>query len=192
MVPYLGIRAQSKPDSYVVVSIEKKTSSNLHPVEFDYWLIIRSEWNKSKDALVPLYIDGFSKTDVDECCLTDTLILFNASTNESFDFGDELEKSLSTLRALIVKERTNVQTIKKSWEGYKEEIKVYLTPIKGSFCICELKHKDDNAKIGYYGKAALPQNGFKIESDFWTSQESKGIRRYDFSELPFMSLQTMQ
>ena len=187
----LKVNAQSEK-SFVIATIEKKTTSSLHPLEFDYWIVPESKWDESDNPFMPLYIDGFSKTDIDECCLNDTLILFNSTAEESFVFSESFEQSVGTLRSLIARERVKVLTVKKKWNDFKEEINVYLTPIKGVFCICELKHRDDNSKLGYYGKIAVPSNNFKINTKFWDTQKSKEIKRFDYTTLPFLSLQNMQ
>lgn len=191
---WFDLKAQiGDQDAFVVVTIEKKTSSALHPIEFDYWLISKSKWNKPDEAIIPLYIDGFSQTDVDECCLSDTLILFNSDSQESFVFQESFKKSLSELRDLISKTKLSVETLKKKWsDGYTEEISIFLTPIRGSFCICEIKHKDDNSKIGYSGKVAVPSGDFKSYKEFSNSKEFYSIKRYDYSKLPFLALYKMQ
>lgn len=187
----LTIHAQHKSDSYVIATIEKKTTSNLHPIEFDYWIISESMW-ESEEKFIPLYIDGFSQTDLDECCLSDTLTLFNMSSDESFDFQESFKKSVDELRSIVATKRQKIHTVKKKWKGYKEKINVYLTPVKGTFCICELRHIDDNTKLGYFGKTAVPLDSFAINEEFWESKNFKDIRRFDYTTLPFLSLQTIQ
>ena len=86
---------QAERESFAILTIEKKSSSKLHPLTFDYWIISESMWRSDKPFL-PLFIDGFSKTDLDECCLTDTLTLFNPSKDESFDFKESYKEELET------------------------------------------------------------------------------------------------
>lgn len=187
----VALNAQHVQDSYVIVTIEKKTSSKLHPLEFDYWIISESMW-RAEDPFLPLYIDGFSKTDMDECCLSGTLVLFNTSSEESFNFEDSYKRSTENLRSLVLDNKRKVLLVKKKWKGYKEQITVYLTPIKGTFCICELKHSSDNAKLGYIGNTAIPLEGFSNNVSFWQSDIFDGIGRFDYTTLPFLSLQKIQ
>lgn len=183
--------AQSDQNLFVVITVEKTSTSSMHPFLTDYWIM--PTVSSSEEELIPLYIDGFSKTDIDECCVSDTLILFNFDSNENFSFDDSFKRSLANLRTIVAKKRQSVQSIKRKWsDGYRELVNIYITPIKGHFCICELKHKDGNENIGYIGKVAVPSGQFELYNDFYTTQEFRAIRRLDYSRLPFMSLQTIQ
>jgi len=189
---FTRVSAQNEQDSFVIVTIEMKSSSRLHPFESDYWVIPLTLWKDSEEEVIPLYIGGFSQTDINECCISDTLIMFNPSTNESFEFKRSFLESLNALRNSVIKKRRKVQTVRKKWDGYKEGLSVYLTPIKGIFCLCEIKYKNDNSKSGYKGKIAIPFGQTEINPGFWDTQKFKEIRRFDFSALPFISLHTMQ
>lgn len=181
-------------NTYMIVVIEKQSSNRLHPKETDYWIIDVESWkNSNKKAIFPLYISGFSATDYKECCVDKNLILFNSTVNESFEYEKDLLKSIVELKKIIIDKREKVQTIHKKWvTGKKEKIIVFLTPINGNFCFCELSHPGGNEKIGYNGQTAIPLSGFTINSDFWKTKISQAIKDYDFSNLPFMSLHTMQ
>lgn len=191
---YSKVRAQDGegPNSFVVVTIEMKTTSRLHPLEFDYWIIPVSMWNESGEELLPLFIGGFSQTDFNECCLSDTLTLFNYTTDESFEFKETFIESLEGFRELIVKERIKVQAIRKKWKGYKEDLYIYLTPVTGTFCTCEIKHLKDDSKIGYTGRIAVPLSKFDVYNGFEDTKKFKEMKRFDYSVLPFVSLHAMQ
>lgn len=186
------VNGQDESDSFVVVTVEMKTTSRLHPLEYDYWIIPVSMWNDFEEELLPLFIGGFSQTDINECCLLDTLILFNYSTDESFAFKESFVESLEYFRDLIIKERIKVQTVRKKWKGYKEELNIYLTPVSGVFCTCEKKHPDDDSKTGYTGRIAIPSSKLELNSGFKDTKKFKEMKRFDYSALPFISLHTMQ
>lgn len=190
----LSIRsfAQTSAETFVVIIIEKLSSSSLHPKEYDYWILQKSPWNKSEKSIVPLYLDGFSRNDVDECCISDSLVFFNYDAKESFVFAKSFKSSLKNLNDLIGKDRKKVMSIRKKWNGYTEQINVYLTPITGKFCICKVSHAQGKDKIGYEGKIAVPLSDFSFDGNFWQSPEAKQIERYDYSDLPFLALQKMQ
>lgn len=188
----LAAFGQAKEDIFIVVTIEKITSSNLHPKENDYWVIPKFLWNQSEKPIIPFYVDGFSRNDIDECCVSDSLVLFNYDSKENFVFEESFKTALRKLNTIIGKERKKVQTIRKKWNGYKEEINVYITPIKGKFCVCKLIHAQGNDKIGYEGQAAVPVSDFNFDPTFWMSPEAKQIERFDYSSLPFIALQKIQ
>lgn len=189
----VSLSAQNK-SKYAILTIEKKSSSKLHKNQVDYWIVDIESWkNSDKKAVSPLYISGFSATDYNECCTNENLILFNVTVKESFDYKEGLLESQSKLKEIIANYRKKIQTVKKKWTiGKTERIKVYLTPIVGSFCFCKLTHKDDDSKIGYQGQAAIPVSNFIYDDSFWKSELSEGIQKYDYSSLPFLSLHTMQ
>ena len=190
----LQLRSQDIEDKFVVVTIEKETDSKLHKRETDYWIVSLKLWEKSpEEAVLPLYLVGFSSTDFKECCTDKSLILFNSTTEETFEFAEDFKNDQNTLIKLIAKERKRVQTIKKKWvTGYKERVTIYLTPINGKFCLCSVVHKDGGSKLGYEGQAAMPVSGFSYDSTFWSSKEARQIERFDYADLPFIALQNIQ
>lgn len=183
-------KAQNKVDDFVIVTIEKETTSKLHPSEIDYWIISRYLWkNYSKDAIVPLYMYGFSLADFKECVDGDSLILYNYSRDESFNFDTRYREELDYLVKIVKENRKKVQTIKKKWEeGYKEEIEVFLTPISGIFNFCSMVHADQRSMPEYAKKIGMPVSNFKYDFSFWDSQDFKELKRFDYTELEFVSL----
>lgn len=184
------IEAQEK-GAFVIVTIEKKTSSNLHPYATDYWIVSRDLWKEyADDAIVPIYIEGFSLTDYNECSQDGKLVLHNYTKDELFDFEPAYEKSQHHLLTLIKENSQEVQSISKKWKSkYKEKIKVSLTPVNGIFCFCPMVHVDGRSMLEYAKKIAMPISDFSYDPTFWSSQEFKEIRRFDYSELDFVSLQ---
>ena len=187
-----SIYGQSK--KYAIVTIEKNINESIHTSQTDYWIVDLSSWeDESQEAILPLYLEGFSATDYKECCSNKNLILFNATSNESFDYEKGVLDSQKKLMQIIADKRKKAQTIKNKWSsGKREVIKVYLTPVTGNFCFCELTHKDNNAKIGYEGQILVPVSDFSYEPNFWESKLASGIQKFDFGELLFLSLQTIQ
>jgi hypothetical protein len=183
---------QPKEDIFIIVTIERITSSDLHSKANDYWVIPKALWNESERPIIPFYLDGFSRNDIDECCISDSLVLFNYDSKESFVFEESFRVALGKLKDIMGKERKKVQTIKKKWNGYREEITVYLTPVKGRFCVCKLIHAQGNDKIGYEGQAAVPVSDFNFDPDFWLSTVAKQIERFDYGSLPFIALHKIQ
>ncbi|HTF22202.1 MAG TPA: hypothetical protein VK658_29180 [Chryseolinea sp.] len=187
-------KGQESTSSFVVVTIEWERNSNLHKSETDYWIVSRKLWEKSsKEAVLPLYLTGFSLTDFKECCTDNSLILFNTAVGENFNFGADFVNSQNILIQLIATKRKKVQTIRKKWvTGHKEKAVVYLTPISGRFCLCPIVHRDGSSKLGYDGQAAIPVSDFSHDSIFWSSSEARQIERFDYADLPFLGLHNIQ
>lgn len=184
------IKGQGEQGTFVIVKIEKKTSSDLHPYAIDYWMVSRDLWKEySSQAIVPIYLYGFSRTDYNECSQDNKLVLYNYTKDEVFDFESGYEESQKRLLALIKENSREVQTVNKKWKGYKERIKISLTPINGKFCFCQMVHNDGRQMPEYAKKIGMPASDFNYDPSFWESQEFKEIRRFDYTELDFVSLQ---
>lgn len=177
----------------LVISIEIERNKGLHKFRNDYWVVSINSWTKPNErSLYPLNLYGFSATDLDECCIDKELILFNPTTLESFEFEEGFLQSQNNLISLIKEKRKIIQTINKKWKsGIREKITVYITPVNGIFCICEVKHKNEHVDIGYEGEILMPLSDFEYNPTFLKSDLYKNIIKYDFSELPFLSLHTM-
>jgi len=144
-------------------------------------------------AYFPLYVSGFSNTDLNECLVDKKLILHNPTIEESFDYPRDFLKYQDYLIMIMDTKKKVVQTVLKKWKnGNRERIKVYLTPIKGEFCFCEISNKSGSLNIGYNNTIGMPISNFSFNSYFWNTSISKQIVKYDFSDLPFVSLHTME
>lgn len=180
-------------EELLIISIEVEKNKGLHKIQNDYWVVSINSWtNPNEKSLYPFNIEGFSATDLDECCIDKELILFNPTTSESFDFEDGFLQSQNNLLSLVKENRTKVQTINKKWKsGIREKITIYVTPVNGIFCTCEVKHKNEHIDIGFEGEILMPISDFEYNPIFLKSDLYKNIIKYDFSELPFLSLHTM-
>jgi len=145
-----NIKAQNK-NQFVIITIEKQSNKGLHKKEINYWIISVKSWiNSDNKSLSPIYLTGFSATDYKECTINKNLILYNVTVNESYDFKEGVLKGHDYLLKLIKQNRKKVQTVKKNWgSGSKESIKIYLTPIKGDFCYCNVTHRNEGIDLGY-------------------------------------------
>lgn len=191
----LPLIAQVESNNYVIVSIVKTTSSKLHPIARDYWLIDVEKWSleSDKEALIPLYLYGYSYSDLVECVKNDTLVLYNTTKSDSFYLPSSLKRAQNTLRSLLNTKVITAQRIKKKWQnGYKETIKVILIPVIGSFKFCFMKHIKGPNVPEYFRQVAIPYLGFEYNEDLFVSSEFKSILSYDFSTLDFLSLQSLR
>lgn len=185
-------KAQNKEYSLLIISIEKKTNTSVHQFEKDYWVI--PKWKIEsvlRESVLPFFIDGYSGTDLIECCQENSLVLFNYSKTEDFTANSNLE----VLDSIIKRHRKKIQVARKKWtNGIKEKIEVYITPIKGKFCFCGiLDGRDDtNSKIGYKGDVIVPVSDFSYDAQFWNSPLDQQIARFDYLNLPFLQLHLIQ
>ena len=182
--------AQSNND-FAVITIETQSKKGNHKNQIDYWLVSLDLYVKpSENAFFPLYLTGFSVTDFNECCNDKNLTLFNVSTEESFEYDKSFIDSQKLLISMIKDNRKKIQGVKKDWtSGDKQRINIYITPVSGTFCFCKISN---GSKIGYNDEIAMPVSSFEYNPSFWKSDIYKGVRKYDFSTLPFLSLNTIQ
>jgi hypothetical protein len=179
-----------KIEEYIIVTVITENPKGLHKLKTSYWVMPLDDYKSAKDTFYLLYSDGFSKQDKQECCTENNLMLFNQNKKEDFDFSSEYLKSTTKFLHIIDTEKKKVQTIKKNWiSGKKQKIRVYITPVRGAFCICNL---ENGKKIGFEGKVAILDSSISYFPDFWKSDLYLGFRNYDFSKLPIISLETIQ
>lgn len=186
--------SQQAIKNYVVVTIEKTTSSRLHPSGRDYWLVDVEKWQKDSNckSIIPLYLFGYSRLDLAECIESDTLVLFNNTLSDSLPVSPQEQESQDELKDIIRLNSTTTQKIKIKWlDGYREKLVVKLTPISGSFNFCFMKHSRGTEILEYYRDIAVPKSNYRYEENFLKTQEFKEISRCDFSTLDFLSLQKL-
>ena len=178
--------------NYLVITIEEETTSTVHGKRIDYWLLDVNNWvNDDENALVPLYLYGFSNIDFNECCGNDTLVLFNYSLEETYFQSENNQLQDQELNISNIREsRKKIQRVIKKWKNRKDKIEVFFTPVKGNFCFCTLKHTQGNtkARIGYDGIVALPISGIVLKKNTEKYTKMDVVMMFDYSELPFLSL----
>lgn len=185
-------KTQDDENKLLIISIEKRTNRSVHKLEKNYWAIPQWEIEGAlQEAILPLFIDGYSGTDLTECCQESSLTLFNYTKEEDFTLEDNYE----ILENIIKKHGKKIQVAKKIWAGgAKEKIKVYITPVEGKFCVCEILDARDNtnAKVGYIGNIVVPFAGLSYAPQFWHSSLDLQIAQFDYLKLPFLQLHLIQ
>ena len=171
---------------YVVLTFEMDRNKDMHGTFVYYWI---AEIDTAKQIheleLHPLFLHDFTSRDqVDSCCSGKPSLIFAVTSESTFDFSKDYHNNLEELRKLVKQNRKNIQTIKKSWpNNYKEEIRVYATPITGSLCECKMI---DDWSSTYKGKVFMPKEAFKIDRTFWARSE-KSLFGKDFSVFEYVN-----
>lgn len=91
-----------------------------------------------------------------------------------------LKFELTPSQRLIVKKRRHIQTIKRKWElsGFRLDIKVYVTPIKGNIHICRQKYMEMEYNKAYY--LCYTEDPIEYWPGFWETEEAKEIAGTDY------------
>ncbi|HEX8561858.1 MAG TPA: hypothetical protein VF676_02655 [Flavobacterium sp.] len=191
---FINVLLAQNQSKYVVVTIETRSNFGNHKLQFDHWLISIEKWEQNADtAFVTLYLSGFSATDHNECCEGNNLILFNPSSNESFDYPSGLLESQNELLRITTTSSVVVQRTTTRWKGRrKRKVVVRLTPISGTFCICNASHGTNNDNLDFKGFVSVPMTGYSFNSELIKSSVYKELLSYDYSSLPHVDLENIQ
>ncbi len=104
LIIFSNFNILAQNNKYIIVTIEV-ISTGIHKFETDYWLISLDKWMKSEEeAMVPLYISGFSTSDFEECCTNKSLILFNHISDEEL-LTDTFVNSINNLKIMVEENR---------------------------------------------------------------------------------------
>ncbi|MCH8534289.1 MAG: hypothetical protein LAT51_04395 [Flavobacteriaceae bacterium] len=160
---------------FLIITYEKST-------KYDYdkiysWIIPLDSINNTKEKISPVYLVGYSKTLLKKCQNGDTVSPFDSFKSDKFDFNESyLEMQNEVFDAIEVNKKKILSVKKKFFDmKYKEEIIVYITPIRGRFCKCPISLSNGN-KINYTGEIYLPV------------MDIIPIENFDYSDLDFYLL----
>ena len=173
-------------NAYVVLTFEMDRNKDTHGTFIYYWIAeVDSISQASGLQLKPFFLHEFYTSDqLETCCSGKPSLMFAYTTESKFEYKDGYLEDLESLRKLVKQNRRIIQKIKKSWSNnYKEEVRVYATPINGNLCACEMI---DDWSNSYEGNVFLANDGFKINNAFW-SKEMKMLIREDFSNFDFVN-----
>lgn len=173
---------QSTSESeYVVITYEIDRNKDQHPAKNYYWIIpVDSLKGNSDLKKYPLYFDEFSKDDLKDCRENKDLLLFTLVSKEDFNIDNKMKSDIKNLKGIVKDNRKKVERIVKKWaNGYKEQIKIYVTPIKGNFCISNLSSNDEKM-INYNGLVYLPIGNFSFNKSFFEGDKYKAVKYEDY------------
>lgn len=173
--------------SYVIISFERERvySNKKKEKEIFYWIIHTDSTHSKGLHLTPLYLGGFSNTDLIKCNKGDTINPYLITDETNFEFDESYNQQLSLLISLISNNQIRVQTIKKSWGNkLKEVINIYATPIDGNFTSC---HLESFNLIDYKGKVFLPLSNFSYFMEYWDTPNSKNVKFADYTFFYFIN-----
>jgi hypothetical protein len=170
---------------YLVISYEHYYSKSFEPIERNFWIVPYDSINRKDFVIYPLFLSGYYKSDMDNCCKGTAVDPDNSSATIDNNLDSTLEIALVGLKKILFRGRRKIETISKIWSsGIKETITIYVTPVKGEFCISDLG-PIGSFRSGYTGKISIPKSGFKSYNEFWTSDRSKFVISQDYAERNF-------
>lgn len=162
--------AQDSIQNYVVVTYERERSKGDHGVEVFYWMVNLSELDWDRTKLYPLYLNDFSKNQLNNCINGSETLIFSVTSKDNYDFDTSYKNQIDKLIKIIKDGRRKVQTNKKILKGgLKETITIYLTPVSGSFCSSLMFEKDADMMGMSNQYLYMPVHSFNVYSAFWES-----------------------
>lgn len=182
MISFIGLSQEKvNADSYIIITFRYDRTKDNHPAKDYYWIL---PIDLIKDAnnfnFYPLYFDEFSNEDLKECKEQKDVNIFTMHKGEDFILEKSLANNIDILKGLVQSNKKKVQTAVKKWKaGYKEKITVYITPVFGDFCssnIAEYSSKE----IDYQGTIYLPLSNFKLNTDFFKTEDEKLVEKLDY------------
>ena len=171
LIPVIGLPQTMRSDQeYLVVSFEIDRTKDAHDTKKYYWIISKDSLGSLNATLSPLFLTGFTNDQFQSCCNGNEVDIYSFKKGDTFDLSDQY---LITLNGIIEKNKRKIQTVTKNWNnGYKERIDIYVTPVKGQFCMCPMSQKSEEM-IGFNGCIFLPKGNFVYDDSFWESAKAK-------------------
>lgn len=179
--------SQTKTDNLIVTYYD---DSGGHGVEFYTWIIpVKSiniiTWEYS---LIPLYIDTFSKNNLDDCIENKEVDMFVHKVGTNYNFDEKYKKDISNLLKLIKEKSTLVHdiSIKKKYPlKEKNRLKISILPVGGKFQFCRIK-KSAGIMIKYQGEIAFPLSSLYLNPKILENNDvQEFIYSFDFSQIKF-------
>lgn len=172
---------EEKELKYAIITYVIKSNNKQHPPKEFFWIVPLDSVKSSNDfKTFPLYFDDFSVDELEACQEDKNIDIFRIYSNEKFEFGNAYIDSIKKLKHLINDNRKMFFSVIKKWSNkYKETITVYITPIIGNFCNCNIS-LESGKQINYTGKIYLPFSNFLYDK---TLMKTKSVNDIIFSDL---------
>ncbi len=175
---------------YVVISFERERniSKQEKQKELFYWIVNIDSTTTKGFKMFPLYLSGYSFSDLKKCSVNDTINPFLITHETNYDFNHDYIDGIEALKELMIKKQVKVQTINKRWsKKFQETINVYAIAIEGVFYSCYLQSFDI---IDYKGVVYLPTTSFEHIENFWDSHNARNVIYADYSHFFFINNST--
>jgi hypothetical protein len=178
----LPIKGLAQSDKYVVLTFSVK--NNIDKIPWEYiWIVpydsISTESSKLNE-LTPFAVNGDFEGAPNHPWQSTSL-----STSYIWYFKTINDEDNSLSLQMIFNKRKLVQTIRKQWNqrDYRQEIKVYATPIKGKISFCRQKYLSIKYSREY--NLYYTENMLEYWNDFWDSPKSNDILGIDYSKIEY-------
>jgi hypothetical protein len=176
-----------KENDYVILTFVSETKGSNHPARTDHWIVKIDSINEVNNSvpLFPTYLNiEYSKNCFDDCCNDEKIDLLTITTSTKYDFNNQHKIEQKSLLNIVNENKILIQKIRIKWTNYKAKdiIKIYATPIRGTFCECgiyglSLKFADGQNKV------FIPKKGFSLINGFWNTDEGNYVKWFDYSKI---------
>lgn len=184
----ISLNCVSQTNKYIIVKIIQQNNSKLDSYKSSLWILpldsLKSE-RKNQLSIYPFLIESISYDNLLKCKNNKLITPFLYTTNTDFNYPDSLKYKREKLLQYISKCGKLYQTISKKWNNkYTENIRIYLIPIEGDFCMCSTNHKENEL---YFGKSQFIyslSSSFNEYKGFWSSKYQNQLANIDLSLYP--------
>ncbi len=186
---FIGLSQEKlNPDLFIIITYKFDRTNDNHPAREFYWIApINSNIYSKSFNFYPLYFDEFSYEDLKECKEQKDINVFTMYSEENFILEKSFGNDITYLKEMVKSNKKKVQTSVKKWNtGEKEKVEVYITPVFGNFCSSNIA-KQSGKEINYEGIIFLPLSKFKLNMDFFKTEEGKIIEKSDYLKNIFFS-----
>ncbi|OEY71718.1 hypothetical protein [Salegentibacter salarius] len=187
-----GLTQEPTEKEFVILTFEMDRNKDSHGTFVYYWIAELEKYEKVDEYKEPkissLFLHEFYGSEqLESCCLGKVSYPYTMTTETEFNFPDNYSDYLTDLRALVKKNRKKIQVIKKEWqEGYREEVRVYATAIRGKLCECEF---GGNTYLTTGDQINFPKGEYEVLDDFLTKDKNillfKDFSAFDFSNTDY-------
>lgn len=169
---------------YFIITFEKKVNKYPQHGIQRYYKIIESDSVINKDLKFNyILMSGYSNDNFELCQKGIGINPYLTTSSTNFNYDKKYLNDREALLSIIQQQRKWIQTIKKNWSNELiDEIKIYVTPVKGNFCSCIFKSDVDHEKY-FEVSGFLPFSDYSYDAKSWTADRLKYLFNFDFSKV---------
>ena len=183
LVLLFPIEGFTQVEEFVVLTFSAKRRPHDN-ITWEHFWIVPFDSISTKDYTTPFKLAPFAADDSwGPISPEDKWQSYNIETDFIW-FFKRIKGDLTPPQQLIVKNRKLIQTIKKKdMSGFREDVKIYATPIKGNIHFCRQKYLEMEYNREFYLYYA--EEPFEYWPEFWDTYEAEIIARTDYSYINF-------
>ncbi|CAN5299159.1 hypothetical protein BH09BAC6_BH09BAC6_18010 [soil metagenome] len=175
--------AQTPPNPrYAILTFERSPSNHYHGMQSYYWIIAVDSIKASGFPMYPLLPEVFSTNDLERCKQHKVVNIFVMDSGSNYLLTGDQIKDEQLLKKILKRHRRELQKFNRKISVYPDSVKVFVTPITGTFCECPIYYPQSGKEINYDGLISLPISQFKFDRSFYNTTQFKQVRSFDFSK----------